>query len=258
MSIMQGPVYEPFPEPPINPIGFLFGAVKELFERGKRAIEAFFSSNDDIGEQKPLNEKKSTADDMIQIQNILTDYRADAKSAGAEVLGTIKDECRQFFEKTVSHFEGCSKSFGMDFLPGTIKKRFDRSIEEIDEVFEGYLSKRFSLDDSECTAILKMMPGESKSQKMAEFKKNVFSNAIDKVCNCIEKYVEDFFDTLEDSFIHKIDLAVSDLRDKTEAFKLFSEESKESEYAVEDRKLVSSYRLAFSELVLTVIDGGEC
>lgn len=257
MSIMQGPVFDPFPDPPMNPIGFLFGAVKELFERGKRAIKAFFSSNDDIGEQKPLNEKKSTADDMIQIQNILTEYRADAKSAGREVLDTVKEECRQFFEKTISHFEGCSKGFGMDFLPGTIKKRFDRSIEEIDEVFESCLSKRFSLDDSECTAILKMMPGEAKSQKMAEFKKTVFSSAVENVCKCVEKYVDDFFDMLEDSFVHKIDSAVTDLRDKTEAFKMFSEESKESEGAVEGRRLDSSYKLAFSELALTSIEGGE-
>lgn len=247
---------KPIPTPPNpNPI-FIWNLLKDVWERGKRALKAFFSSNRDVKEQKPLNEKKSSADDIAQIHQMLADYRLEAKEASGEILKNIKEDCNNFFEKTVSQFERYSESFGMQHMAGTYKKRFSRTIEDLDEIFDNCLLKRISLDDSECISILKMMPGESKANRMSEFKQAVFSQAIDDVCKSVERSVEEFFDTVDDTFVGKINSLAASIEEKAAAFEKLTNEREKSDSEIESTRLQSLKNITLAEMAFELLEGG--
>lgn len=245
-------VIKPFPKP--NPF-IVFEIIKGL---GKlvRAIKGYFSSNDKVKSQQSLNKEKSSADDIAQIHQMLSDYRSEAKNVGFEIIKSIKDDCNSFFEKTLSQFERYSESFGMKHMTGTYQKRFSTTLDGLDEIFDSCLSKKFSLDDSECVSILKMQPGEAKANRMSEFKKSVFTQAIDDVCKCIEKSIEDFFDSINDTFMIKINSMASAIEEKSNAFEKMTIDREKTDLGIETTRLNASETVSIADIAFEILERG--
>ena len=250
----------PMPFPPKNDpllkelVRIAFKGIGNLAGRIGRAICELFKPSPKDREQKALNEKKSSADDIAQIHQLLSDYRSEANHAATELIKGVKENCNDFFEKITSQFEHYSKEFGMDHMTGTHKRRFTEAIDDLEDIFDRCLSKKFSLDDSECVLILKMMPGESKANRMAEFKKSVFSKAIDDVCKSIEKSVAEFFDTVDDTFVIKINSIAASIEEKTNAFEVMANEREKSNSEIQFAQLSSLGTLTFANIVLDLLE----
>lgn len=258
-NFMPNPIPSPFPQKP-DPllkelVRIVFKGIGNLTGRIGRAICELFKPNPKDRDQKPLNEQKSSADDIAQIHQLLADYRSEANHAAAELIKGIKEDCNSFFEKIISQFEHYSKEFGMDHMTGTYKKRFSGTIDDLDDIFDRCLSKKFSLDDSECISILKMMPGESKANRMAEFKKSVFSKAIDEICKSVEKSIEEFFDTVDDTFMVKINSIAASIEEKTNAFQVMTNEREKSDSEIQLTQLNSIETLTYANIALDLLEG---
>ncbi len=245
----------PFPMPPKFP-KLPLEIVVEGAKRIGKALKVLFTGNDDIGKQQPFIEKKSTVDEIGNLHRILSDYRKDVKDASAEILAAIKDECNSFFEKTISQFEGYSKSFDMQHMTGTYKKKFNRMTDEIEDVFDDIMSKRLSIDDSECMSILKMMPGQAKMDRMADYKRKVFTEAVDSVCRKIRYCMEDFFDTVEDTFTNKLNTLSDTINSRSEAFEVLSAEGERSKDEMDTVLGLAHCETAKANVAENIIQGG--
>lgn len=251
-NFIRNPYPFPKPIPPFDP----FGIISEIVKRSVRAIKAFFNPDKEIQERKPLDERKSSASDIAELYDVLNKYRAEARTAGAEILTSIKSECTQFFDKTINQFERYSTDFGMTYMSETYRKRFVRMIDGLDDIFDDCMAKKLSLDDSECMSILKMMPGETKAQRMAEFKKSVFMLAIDNVCKRVSECMEDFFDTVDNTFSNKIDSMTDTINEKTSAFEKLTAEGEKNAEKYESVQLEAYKQLTVTIISQTVIEGG--
>lgn len=241
----------PIPTPIPN---LILKTLKRIWGKFVKVLEVIFLSKD-INEQKPLNTQKSSADDIAQIHKILSDFRSQAQSAGGEIIKSIKADCDEFFEKTIKQFEHYSDIFGMTHMTGTYKKRFASTLDELDKVFDNCISKKYSLDDNECVSILKMVPGESKANRMTEFKKATFSLAINETCISIEKSIEQFFDTIDDTFIIKINSVASSVEEKTAAFEKLTIDSERTDSELEAAQLNALEIISITDLAFELLEG---
>ena len=260
MSIIGSPFPKPTPPLPIplpdpEHLPKIVEVVKKIGRRIGNAISALFAPDEELNKKKVLNEKTNTAADLVELHNLLGSYRADAKTAGKDILVDVKSECNAFFDKTIDQFERYSKDFGMQYMAGSYKKKFLRMIDDLDDVFDDCISRNISMDNSECLSILKMMPGESKVAKMTEFRKSVFVKALDNVCKQINIVMDDFFETVDNTFTNKLNSMSDSIEKSTAAFEKLSDEGTQSSLEKENIQLEAYYNIAIVDIALSTIGG---
>ena len=160
----------PFPR---IPLPVIIDGLKKVAKVGKKVLEILFIGNGQIEKERPLDTKNTDTDNIMSLNAILTDYRQEVKSATIELENNIKGICKDVFEGILESLEFVNEQFEF-YRISAFKRKINRFTEEIDGIFEKHTAKRISLDDNECIAILKMMPGDLKGKRMKELKEVVF------------------------------------------------------------------------------------
>lgn len=182
---------------PISNPDIVFKVLKKVVGIGKRIFERLFNG-DDVKNEKPMDTKNGTTDEIMQISAILKDYREKVLEETGQLVDAMKDVCRDVFVQITESVEFANteyKFYRVEYL----RRKFEWYLSDIDSVFDTYVTKKISLDDADCVNVLKMLPGDLKGQRMAELKKSVFQNAINDLCGKLEEFQRDIIENMENA-----------------------------------------------------------
>lgn len=250
-SIIMGPKF-PLSLPPKNPKKILkiFGRVLQV---GKKFLDILLHG-DDVKDVKPMNEKNSTADEIMKLNSILLEYKQSVSKESKELELEIKEVCKAIFEQIVESVEFANTEFQF-YRIETLQRKLNNYLSDIDGVFEKHVVKRISLDDMECTNVLKMLPGELKGQRMAELKKRVFNEAICDLCQKMEDFQKDISESMEMVVDDKLKSLEEMLEERRNAFEKMSTETGDIEVEKEKVCLKAEYTDSVIKLFEQYMEG---
>lgn len=234
--VVGGPLGKPIfdPEKGLKILG-------RIIEFGKKVID-YLVGGDDVKDQSAMDTKNSSAEDTMNLNSILLEYRNKVKEDTKPVESNVKDVCKEVFASICDSVDFANSQFQI-YKVESVKRKLDNIIEDIDGIFEKHVIKRISLDDERCVDILKMLPGDLKGQRMSELKKEVFKEAIEDICTKLEKFQQDIFDNMEISIESRMEGIESKLLEKTEMFEEISQNSDERNKKIESITIKANYIL---------------
>lgn len=241
------------PNPYPNPILFkvLKKVGKKILDVGKKVVNFLFG--DDVKDEEPLDLEKNGTNDIFRLNEILMNHRKLVKSEMEPVENDVINYCKEVFDSIIESLEFANEQV-LIYRTDRIKRKTNNFLESLHGIFEIYTTKRISLDDEECVNILKMMPGEPKSQKMADLKKKVFKESVDEINKRLLEFSNDFFEDIETSVNTRLEGLEEKLNEKTDIFGKIANSNNEQNEEFEKITLKSSYISSLSEYVLLFLD----
>ena len=172
--------------------------------------------SDRTKEEKPLDDKSDIAD-VQRLNGILLEYRNEVKRVATDLENDIIEDCNDVFEKIMNLFESANESYEI-YRVERMKRRFERIEGHISGAFERHVARRISLDDRECSEILRMLPGEAKGQRMQELKKKVFIEVVDDITSKINEVIDELFEDIDDAIQHRLETIGTQLLEKSTVY----------------------------------------
>lgn len=216
---------------------------KKILERLIKAGKSFFHTlinGEDVKNRAPMDTKNGTADEMMELNKVLLEYRSKVSKEASELEESIAGLCKERFDAIVDTLEFANSDFQF-YRVETLKRKLDHFLEEIDGYFGQNISKRISLDDMECINILKMLPGDLKGQRMAELKKKVIQESIGSLCKKVRDFENDFFEGMELSVDSRLEGLEDRIREKRAAFETLEKSNEDTSASKEEVVLNAAY-----------------
>lgn len=244
-SIFPMPPQMPFPLPNLGKI------VEKIVKVGKYAwsvITGKDEKQDEIASQKRYNPEKSEANEIAELNKLLTEYRQNIIAAGNDIEREMIVECSMEMQEIMEVFENFNKDLKIARTE-SVRRKFKHLNSELKGTFSDYIEKKISLDNPECVKVLKLSAGELKNQRLQEMKQNVFIAAKDEMIEKIKYTVSEFTETIEDSFYDHFERAEETIEVKKQAFEKMSTTVEGDSDHIENIILQSNYILAVCSLI---------
>lgn len=196
------------------------------------------------GHTESYDSKAADLEATLKVQQALTEFRTDTQSRSAKLENDIVKESREYLDEFISDLHRYNKlRYGNHRLNINIKS-IECENRKTEDTIHGFIvkrvSKRISLDDSECLEILKMDAGKAKEDALDVFYKKVLKEAIAELSDELRNSMEAQTDNVEDKIQQRIDSIVDICETKAEEFERIKEvkESDEAEIEKEQLRLV--------------------
>ena len=246
--MIQRPIPPGIPKDP----GKILGIFKRIIQAGKKFFDVLING-DDIKNKKPVNPQKDTADDIMQLNAVLQEYRRNVSAESKELENGIKEVCREVFNQIIESVEFANSEFNF-YKTSTLQRKLDEYLSEIDGIFEMNVIKRISLDDTECEKILKMLPGDLKGTRMAELKKKVFKESIEDLCKKLDNFQMDISESMEMAVSYRLDSLENSLEEKKAAFEKMTEDTENTKSEKEKICLYSVFKMSMAALCGQIVE----
>lgn len=234
-----GPKFPKFPLPLPN-IGKVVEKIVKIGKSVWDIITGKDEKQDQLSRQKGLNPEKSDANEIAELNKLLSEYRQNISVASDTIEREMIVECSMEMQEIMDVFESYNEQLKIARTE-SIRRKFKHLNSELKGTFADYIEKKISLDNPECIKILKLPAGELKNQRLQEMKQNVFLAAKDEMIEKIRYTVSDFSDAVEDAFLDHLDRAEESIEVKKQAFEKMSSASEENTDSIEDVLLRSNY-----------------
>ena len=138
--------------------------VKEFF----RKIFGKSSGSSSGGDTESYDRDKADIEMTLRVQQALTDFRTDTQSRSEQLENDIVKESREYLDEFLAELRRYNKiQYGRKRLNLNLNS-LERENRKTEDMIHGFIvkrvSKRISLDDAECTDILKMDRGKKKEE----------------------------------------------------------------------------------------------
>lgn len=241
----------PFPKFPKFPLPDIGKIIEGIAKVGKYAWSVITKKDEkqaEIANQKSLNPEKSNANEISELNKLLSEYRQNIISVGESVEREMIIECSMEMQEIMDVFEEFNKDLKVTRTE-SIKRKFKHLNTELKGTFSDYIEKKISLDNPACIKILKLPAGDLKNQRLQEMKQNVFIAAKDEMIKKIKYTVDDFSATIEDAFAEHLDRAEESIEIKKQAFEKMSVATEENSDGIENVMIHSNYILSVCSFV---------
>lgn len=228
-----------------------FRLLKRVIQAGKKFFDVLING-DDIKNQKSMDTKRGTADDIMQLNSVLQEYRKNVSEESKELETEVKDVCREVFNQITESVEFANSEFDF-YKTAALERKLNTYLSDIDGIFEKHVIKRISLDDIECEKILKMMPGELKGTRMAELKKKVFEEAIEDLNEKIKEFQRDISENIEMAVNYRLDNLENSLEEKKEIFTKLTENTENIKSEKEGICVYSEFKASVAEMYMQIL-----
>lgn len=187
----------------------------------------------------------------VKVQYALNEFRTDTQSRSAKLENEIVKESREYLDEFISDLRRYNKlRYGNHRLNINIKS-IERENRKTEDTIHGFIvkrvSKRISLDDSECENILKMDAGKAKEDALDVFYKKVLKEAIAELSDELRNSMEAQTDNVEDKIQQRIDSIVDICETKAEEFERIKEVKESDEAEIEKEQLRLAHFVAMCE-----------
>lgn len=189
----------------INKIITVIEILRKIF--GKQSKEA--------GETDSVNDN-SSLENIDRITQIFSDFKEQVHSKSLELECVIGEEIDFYVEELHDILQ---ENLNKVNMYGIRIKRIERQIDKIALNIKGIIdkeiSKRISLDNSQCKEIVKMIPGSKKEEAMSLFLNESVKNALAVGCEEMRLILEEIYEDVEIEVIG----AVESIQKQNELFK---------------------------------------
>lgn len=220
----------------------LIGRIKDFFKS---------SGSSSGGNDDNYDREKASMEQTIKVQNSLTKFRTDTQSRSAKLENEIVNESREYLDEFLSELRRYNKiQYGRKRLNLNLNS-LERENRKTEDMIHGFIvkrvSKRISLDDAECTDILKMDRGKQKEEALDAFYKKVLKEAISDLSQELRNSMEKQTDNVEDKIQQRIDSIVEICETKSDEFERIQKVKESDEAKMESEQLRLSYFIALCD-----------
>ncbi|MCI8582846.1 MAG: hypothetical protein HFH13_06925 [Dorea sp.] len=148
----------------------------------------------------------SSAEDVENIINIFSDYKRKVHEKTTEIENILEKELEAYREElriTLEDKSEAIKKYGI--RPERLEKEIHRLGRDIHGSIDKEISRKISLDDSECRKIMRMIPGEQKEEKFAAFFRDAIKTALDCACEEFQNILKDFYHETEEDILEVVE-----------------------------------------------------
>lgn len=243
--MIKPPWLPPVPPDPVRTIGILkwiWNKVKEIFIDPARTSEK-------VGQSKQLKADAEISD-VSELNRILTDYLAGVESKADELEQKLLAELSYFLEEFIDFLKENQESlFAGEQKVSRVEEGFARLKSQLSGSLKKEIARRMSLDNEECRAVLKMVPGEQKKERMNAFTEKVLKEGLEhsvaKMKDAMERYSESIEMWVEDA-MERVDMSLRRMVEQYELLQSEAETGEEQRLAVRQK----------AEFMLSTIDLG--
>lgn len=184
--------------------------------------------NTGLEKTKSVNVDDCDVSDISEINSIFNKFVSSIESEVDYIEEKIKEELYYYLDEVIDFLEEKKKIFRTDSIVLRSSKQINRLKEKIDGKLKREVSKRISLDNPECKRIIRMQPGNKKSEKLKLFFERTISESINELVKFIRENIEELFDDIEFSIDMKLDEIESNLLNQIEKIKNIEESNNEN------------------------------
>lgn len=226
------------------------------------AVKRFFgfgsSGSDSGGRTESYDSEKASLEATVRVQAALTEFKTDTQSRSGKLEDEILKASRESLDSFIDDLKKYNKvKYGNQSLNINIE-HIQRENRKTEDLIHGFIvkrvAKRISLDDSECSEILKLSPGKEKTQKLDEFYKKVLREAVSELSKKLREIMEDQTDTVEDRIQQRIDSIVDLCEAKQREFSNMKDIKSKDESEMEQQQMKYSHFIAVCECGLSALD----
>ena len=165
-------------------------------------------------------------DNIDRITGIFYDFKEQTQQRFSEIEKTIKEEVEFYLDEIkwiLEENQEITEKYRIRI--GRIQKRIDCILPHLEGVIEREISKKISLDNSECRNIMKMIPGQNKEIALQNFINSVVCNALDLCCVNMKENLEEIYEEVSDEIIGIVELVQRDSELQLEQLKKIHEDN---------------------------------
>ena len=162
----------------------LENAGRNLKERCAKEIE---DTSRKTSEQDSYDEVAATIAETNRMNQILSEFSLKLADYADDLEENAINESSLYFNELIDVLESNKDKNMLKINTSKIKRNKIKIEKQIRGSFKKHLSKRVSLDDNECLAILKLKAGQQKKNTMSNFGNKVLKEASYNLCSDIEE-----------------------------------------------------------------------
>jgi len=208
----------------------------------------------EVGNKKPVDIEKSNAGELCDVNTLLNKLIRESSYQFDNIEKTIIEEGGFYFEELLQRILLINSKMGKELVN---INRFSKKLENINSfisgMFKKHISKRISLDDNECLSILKLAPGQMKTEKLRNFVNVVIAEGLNSTCQELKDRLLDFMEELTELINERIASIESDEVNKIASLGQLSDVSDVKEFKSEIIKMDCAFYIDCANQVMLTI-----
>lgn len=190
----------------------------------------------------------------VRVQHALTEFRTDTQDRSEKLENEVIKESREFLDEFLDDIRKYNKiRYGnrrLNINLSHIERENRKTEDEIHGFIVKRVSKRASLDDSECAKILKMDSGKEKEQALDKFYKKILKEAVLELEEVLRNAMEKQTDMVEDKIQQRIDGIMDIYESKVAEFEKIQTVKQSGEVQIEQEQIRLAHHVALCEYAL--------
>lgn len=225
----------------------------EIENAGRKIQDACQETSRRTGASKEYDQDTATVDETARIAEILSGFSAGLREDGTRIEQAAREYVGDYFDQLYAAMDA---ALGRKKAVKSLMLQKQIVLGSISGSFTEVLTRRVSLSDTECLAILKLPKGADKEKKMNAFGKKVINEGLEKLCGNIERSVDTIRGETEDELNDIVQEHQKLLEDFAHQIGEITKKRQSDVESEESGLLLPSQKLVASELLLELVRGG--
>ena len=218
----------------------------ETIEKIGRGIkDACTDVSRDTGKTDRYDKERARLEETKRINMILTEFSLNLENKADEIEKTAIEESKVYFEQLIKELNNSKSDTGINV--SRIERTMSRVEREIKGNLKTYISKRVSIDDSECLEILKLEAGYKKENEMKKFSEKILQQGLNNLVKDIKDVIKEQNDIVTEVIEERLEDINSNLDRKIKDFNLLESSKLKTEKEVEKVKEELNLKIKLSE-----------
>ncbi|MGY0372334.1 hypothetical protein [Clostridium sp. JNZ J1-5] len=198
----------------------------------------------DTGKTDRYDKERARLEETKRINMILTEFSLKLEKKADEIECTAINESKVYFKELMNELHKSKANTGINV--SRIERTMSRVEREIKGNLKTYISKRVSIDDSECLQVLKLDAGSSKENKMRKFSEKILQQGLNNLVKDVKVVIKEQNDILTDVIGEKLEDIKFNLDKQIEEFNLLEDSKSKTEEEVNKIKdeLIAKIKLS--------------
>jgi phage tail tape-measure protein len=203
----------------------------------------------DTGKTDRYDKETARLEETKKINKILTAFALKLEKKADEIEKTAIKEAKVYFEKLIDEL----RQSDVDINVNKIERAMGKVERKIKGNLKRYISKRVSIDDSECLEILKMDEGYKKEIAMKKFSESVLRLGLKELIKDIKNIIKKQNDIITDAIEERLQDIKSNLEKEVEEFNLLEKSKLQTESEVDKLKNELIVKIQLSEACMDLL-----
>jgi hypothetical protein len=203
----------------------------------------------DTGKTDKYDKETARLEETKKINKILTAFALKLEKKADEIEKTAIKEAKVYFEKLIDEL----RQSDVDINVNKIERAMGKVERKIKGNLKRYISKRVSIDDSECLEILKMDEGYKKEIAMKKFSESVLRLGLKELIKDIKNIIKKQNDIITDAIEERLQDIKSNLEKEVEEFNLLEKSKLQTESEVDKLKNELIVKIQLSEACMDLL-----